>query len=420
MEETHGWQRQNGAMVRFLPFLLLLIGCSSPPLAKGDAFFRVEDYPRAIKAWTQALGDGEDVSAIQERISKARFMALVARCREEIRTWRTDNAKVLLATLENQNLGHPLVADLRIRVSRKIAAGFFKEGYDRLEAEEPESAVKAFTLALAWVGNHAGATSGLANAAAKMRHREELGEKLHFIGLEELRVGNDLRAQASFAHAAAILGEDSQAARFLAEISEDLGREKIRTGKIWIEEGLLGPAWVVLREAARLVPENEEIDGLLEDLGRELKASQEIRLADMEVRKGQTFEAESRLDLIASQVSEDHALEIATLRGRALDRRNHDRYLLGRACELDHQIARAEGLYAEILAEIGQEGYEDVVLRWKGLAARLDRAKAAFQAALEAEAGGDDDAYRRGLSETIREAGDFEDALERLAGLVEG
>jgi tetratricopeptide (TPR) repeat protein len=406
--------------VRFLPFLLLLAGCSIPPLSQGDTFFRVGDYPKAIEVWTQALGEGEDAAEVRKRISKARFMALVTRCREEVRTWRTDNAKVLLATLENQNPSHPLVADLRTRVSRKIAAGFFKEGYGLLEAEEPKSAMKAFIRALAWVGDHVGATAGLVDAAAKIRHREELGEKLHFIGLEELRVGNDLRAQASFAHAAAILGEDSRAARFLAELSEDLGREKIRTGKIWIEDGLLGPAWVVLREAARLVPENEEIDGLLESLGRELKARQEIKLADMEVRKGRTLEAESRLDLIAPQVGEDHALDIATLRGRALDRRNHDRYILGRAYELDHQIARAEGLYAEILADTGQEGYEDVVLRWKGLAARLDRARAAFQAALEAEADGDEEAYRRGLSETIQEAGDYEDALERFSTLAEG
>ncbi len=401
-------------MVRLLIILCLLAGCSSAPFAQGDEHFRLGEYPQAISAWSAARNVSDDPVQVEERIAKARFMALVVRCREEVRTWRTDNAQVLLRALSEKYSDHPLVEDLHSRTARKIAAEFFKEGTDRLEADAPQLAIEYFVKALAWVEDHPGAAAGLAKASAQVLHREALGEELHFEGLGELRLGNNVRAKAAFAHATAILGDESRSAILLAELSEDIGREKIRTGKIWMERGLFGPAWVVLREGFRMIPEDEEIQALLSWLAGELHAQREIQVADMEVRKGLTYEAEGRLDLIEGAVGEDHKFEIEALRGRALDRRNHDRYLLGRACELDYQIVRAAELYSAILLEMGPSGFEDVALRSSGLAKRLTRAEVFFKEALLAEAEGDIDAYMEKLAATIREAADYKDAVERF------
>ena len=404
-----------------LPGLCLLAACQSADLiAEGDAHYSVGRFQLALDAYEAAAGGDLEASAgsdLGARITKARYMVLAHAARTSIHEERPREALDFLTHAEVVLPGQELTEELRQRARGKLGRSYSEAGRDLFEDGRAEEARSAYRQALAWDPDSEDARAGFARASERAEVRAQIGERLYFEGLEELREGRTLRARTAFLHSATFWGEDSRAASLLEELSADLSNESKIQGLIYLESGMIGPAWMALSDANHLKPGDPEVERLLEEIDQRRTLRSLLDEADHALRGGRVAEVEAVLARAAEVPAAAEDVRVPEMHAAAAWEENRQRYVLARACELDNQIVRAAGLYGEILAAVGSDGYEDVDYRARLLEERLAKAEEFYQQALAAEAAGDQDAYRENLAQTIRLASDYADALSRFSRL---
>ncbi len=406
-----------------LPLLLLLplAACASSEAEEnfeaGDAYFRMGQFHDAHQAYQDAAKEVEQPSdELMARTEEARFRSILQSAETLIHTNQIGQALQLLDFCEAERPGHEDIPKLRHHAYRRRAAAYEDEGEKLLDDGKAEQALVAYTEALKWDPENKQALRGYEEAKKIADDRYQRGEILYFEGLEQDSDGHSKRARTSFEHASHLHGGDSKAAKQLAAISADVANRQFRAGGIYLEDDRIGAAWVALMDSVRMNPDNEEAIALLETVNMRLEQVRMMNEAEMHVRGGRTDRADILLERVLELSDGADANRLASLRQKADYKRSLDDYRLARACELDQQIVRARGLYQQILSKISY-GFEDVPLRVENLSARITAAADFYQKALAAQKNGNSAAYKDLLGKAVEQAGDYEDALQRLQQL---
>ncbi len=395
-----------------------LAACQSTAMERGDSAFRSGNY---VGAWAiyQEAGDPAENPALATRLARTRWFMIED---ELLRLLALDEPLRALNLLPNLATGAPAdrapaLAEIQARAQNQLGAQYARAGLAAIEADLPLEAMHYLTLAVAWNPGDELAATALARTVARLEREGELGTSFYFEGMEHMRQSYDLRARTSFHHAAVLLGEDSRAQERFEALTEDLAEQSRSEARLYLDAGLLGPAFLSIRTAERMVPEHPETLGLMQRLDAEVRSAQALVGADLAIRGGYAKRADQILEEIAVFGVAEHATEAHSLTLRNDELKLDQAYKLGRAFELDEQVLHAAEQYREIQRRAEGFGWQDTELRLSNLQQRIAAATRAFDAALAAEAAADSGAYRSHLEDTVRFASDYEDALTRLAVL---
>lgn len=403
-----------------LPFLLLLplAACASSETEEnfeaGDRFFRMGQFHNAHRAYQEMAKEGGSASdELLARTDEARFRSILQSAETRIHLNEITEALQLLDFAEAERPGHAEIPDLREHAYRRRAAKYVDEGEKLLDDGKAEQALEAYTEALKWDPENEQALRGHEQSKAIADDRFARGEIIYFEGLEQEGAGHRSRARTSFAHASHLHGEDSKAAKQLAAISGEVAGRQYKIGKIYLEEGRIGAAWISLMDSVRMDPSNADAVTLLDDINARLEQIRLMNEAEMHVRGGRPERADTLLDRVLELSADTNQNRITTLRQKAEFQRSLGDYRVARACELDQQIVRARDLYQQVMSKVSY-GFEDVPLRVENLNQRVQAAADFYAKALAAQKNGDSAGYKDFLSKTVQQAGDYEDALQRL------
>jgi tetratricopeptide (TPR) repeat protein len=385
-------------------------------LEKGDVAFRRGNYAMAWEAYHEA-GDPAEDDELAARIARTRWFLIEDRIRELLATWQVQAALDLIPQVIEQAPPDrlPELTEFQRRASKQLGMLHAQLGYELLEAGEVDAALRELTIAVAWNPLDETSSTLLQRTADRLEREGRLGESFYFEGMENVRNGFDLRARASFHHAAGLLGEDSRAQERYEGMTQDMAATSRAEAGAYLEAGLLGPAYLSLRTAERLDPESAETAALAELLDTKVRSAQALIGADISIRGGRPDNAAEYLEEIKAGGVEAYAQQARTLEERNVELVLDQDYKRARAYELDEQVQRAAVLYQEIVERTQGFSWADTALRLSNLEGRLKNAAKSYAAALEAQAAGNQNLYRERLEETVRFASDYEDALLRLA-----
>ena len=392
--------------------------CSGATVSEGDALFRRGEYQQALAVYEQA-GDAEDDSTVGQRIRRTRYFVLEDTVRSLLHENRAEDALQVIAAIPEVPPDREAELDsLRLRSRQRLARKAVAEARAALEDERPEDALTAATRALTLDPQVADGTALRERAMHEIDADARAAEAAYLDGMEELRQGYELRARSAFQAALARDPEDPRAASRLEAVTRDLADDLRRMGRLHLQAGKLGQAWVTLNDALRLDPADQEGAALLEKLEIRIQAEELLASADLAVRAGHIDAADELLVALSAldvELGVGRADEVAT---RSRDARNHDDYVRARAYELDNQAIHALGRYAAILKREKEYGWEDVELRTGALERRIAEAATVYERALAAERAGDAAGYRAGLEQVLQLASDYGDALRRYRELT--
>lgn len=422
-EEAGRGPRQNGRMVILRPVLLPALaaalcgfGCQNNGLQRGDDYFLRGEYLAAYEAYA-AAGDPSDDEELAARLERTRWFLLEDAVRQLLDRWEVQAALDLMprviqyAPADRQHV----LADFQRRASHQLGIIHAQLGYELLEAGDVDAALRELTIAVAWNPLDQTSSALLQRTAARLEREGRLGEAFYFEGMENVRNGYDLRARASFHHAAGLLGETSRAQERYEAMTEDMADSNREQATVYLEAGLLGPAYLSLRTAERLEPESPETAALSEQLDRKVRSAQALVGADVAIRGGRPSDADEYLAELEANAVAAYEQDVRLLTDRNFELQLDQDYKRARAYELDEQTLRAAELYQEIAGRTEGFSYADTALRLSNLETRIANAAKSYAAALAAQAAGNDAEYRARLEETVRFASDYEDALLRLA-----
>jgi hypothetical protein len=401
-------------------FAALLLGtaCQSHAIARGDAAFRRGDYLGAWHAY-MAAGDPAADERLAARLARTRWFLIEDGLRTLLSSGHEKEALALIPQLAAAAPPDraPELDRLAQRGRDLVGMHHTRRAEGLIEAGESEEALRELALALSWNPEDELAANLFEMTDARLRRDRQLGDEFYFEGMDHLRHGSDLRARTSFHHAATLLGPDSRAdARFVG-LTADLAAASRAEARTFLDADMLGPAFFSIRSAERLEPEHPETLALVERLQAKVSSENALLAGDLAIRGG-------RQALVEELLAELRGWDVAAHRDERLEleRRGEELaldldYRRARALELDEQVVRAAATYRGILERGRGFGWADSELRLAQLEERIALAAASYAAALRAEADGDLDAYAAALAETVRAAGDYEDALARFAAL---
>ncbi len=409
-------RRVTMGTMRWSPLLLTLLcaACATAtPLETGDRLFRTGRYVEAYQHYAAMAAEGGATAQLEARIESARFEMVLEHARELLHRQQPHQVLEVLGIAEQLRPGHPDIAALRLRAHRKVGVEFAEEGRQRFDEENPHRALAAYEQALVWDPENALAQEGLGLARARLEAMERLGEEFFFLGLDELDRGSADRARTAFQHATTHWGEESRAAELLEELSQQLAERSLIQARQYLAMGLIGQAWMALRDADHLRPGVPEVEQRLVELEAALLADLDLDAAELALRGGYPDRA---LEAVSAALARE-ALGVedrtARLSREAEQLRVHQDYVRARACEIDGLMVRAVDLLRAI-ASSGEAGYEDVPLRLEQAEQRLASAADSYRQALAAESAGDRELYLEQLRATVRAARDYQDASWRL------
>jgi len=408
--------RQN-ALMRCLPVLFLAsaLSCQAVTLEDGDAEFRKANFYKALEIYTSLPAEAQDPA----RIERTRYFLVEQNTRELLHLNRPEDAGRMLDYLAQ--VAPPDRAEeilrLRARTNLQIAERYYNLGYEYSEANNPEVAAEMLRVALSWNPEHEDAQELLVKSDQWVLAQEQIGEDFYFQGMEHLRSHQDLRARTSFMHAASMLGEDSLAESRLENITLQLADESRAVGRMYLEAGLTGPAWVAILDSMHLDPTHPETMSLVQAIEDQVHSTSVLDSAEMATRGGATAAADALLAEARILGVTQHLNRLMILSEANQDEENHLRYRRARAYELDNQMVHANQLYHAIQEDEGGFGWEDVLLRMQSLEARLGQAAQAYDRALSAESAGNQAAYAEALQETLHLAIDYKDVRARFLAL---
>jgi tetratricopeptide (TPR) repeat protein len=405
-----------------LPLLLLLplVACASSEVEEnfeaGDRHFRMGQFHDAHRSYLNAAEEVDRPSdELLARTEEARFRSILQSAETRIHLNEINEALQLLDFAEAERPGYAEIPELRQHAYRRRAAKFVDEGEKLLDDAKAEEALVAYSEALRWDAENEQAIRGYEESKKIADDHFARGEEIYFEGLEQEGEGYPNRARTSFEHASHLHGDGSKAAKHLAALSIEVARVQHKVGGIHMEEGRIGAAWVALMDAVRLDPANESARTMLAEVNSRLEQIRLMNEAEMHVRGGRVDRADSLLERVLELTSGGNIERIQTLRNKAEYQRAMNNYRTARACELDQQIVRARDLYQEIMVQSGY-GFEDVPLRIENLGARITIAADLYQKGLSAMKNGNSEAYLDLMGQVVEQAGDYEDALQRLEG----
>lgn len=428
MEEDGRRARQNGAMghptrlPRGAVLLLALVpcaACQSGAIRKGDSAFRSGDYLGAWHAYAEA-GDPAEHPELAARMARTRWFLIEDGIRHMLASGGSREAVSLLPELAPMAPAdrRQALAELEARGRDHLGSRHIQLAEELLEDSEFQAALQELALALTWNPQDELAANLFQRTRDRLEREAHLGDTLYFEGMEHLRHGYDLRARASFHHAALQLGPESRAQSRYDALSDDLAAASRAEARALLAADQLGKAFLAIRTADRLVPEHPETLVLVERLQNELSSARNLSAGDLAIRGGRVEQARELLAELEAWDVPIHRAQRAALAQRTNELALDQSYRFARALELDEQIVRAAAEYRAILQQDQGFGWADTELRLSRMEERVRRAEASYRAALQAEAAGDQEAYRERLTEAVRAASDYADALERLSALL--
>lgn len=353
------------------------------------------------------------------RIPRTQYFLLEQGARELLHLDRPEDARTVLSYLQEMapvdRRGE--IAHLMLRSDRQTAQRHYELGYDFNEGNEPMLAAMELRKALSWDPEHVEAQELLVKMENWIQTQQEIGEDFYFRGMDHLRAHQDLRARTSFMHAANLLGEDSFAESRLVDLTMSLAEESRAMGRMYLEAGLNGPAWVAILDSLHMDPDHPESMELVDIIEKKIDSDSKLMSIDVAVRGGATEAADALLQEARALGVKQHAQRLAQLSEDNQDLKNNMRYRRARAFELDNQMVHALALYQAIQADEAGFGWEDIGVRIQALQGRLAQAEQAYQRALAAERAGDSSGYEQALREAVRLAVDFEDVHARYLAL---
>lgn len=403
--------------MRRLPVLLLALtfSCQNATLEDGDVEFRRANFHKALDIYTNLPAQAQDAA----RIERTRYFLMEQNTRQLLHLNRPEDAGHMLDYLAQvapaDRAGELL--RLRARTNLQIAERYYNLGYEYSEANNPEVASEMLRISLSWNPEHEDAKKLLVKTDQWILAQEQIGEDFYFQGMEHLRSHQDLRARTSFMHAASMLGDDSLAQSRLENITLQLADESRALGRMYVEAGLTGPAWVAILDSMHLDPTNPETMALVQVIENQVHSAAVLTSAEMATRSGATEAADALLAEARTLGITQHLNRLAKLSESNQDEENRLRYRRARAYELDNQMVHANELYHAIQEDEGGFGWEDVVLRMQSLETRLGQAAQAYDRALRAESAGNQAAYVEALQETLHLAIDYKDVRARFLAL---
>lgn len=405
-----------------LPLLALpLLGAcqNATPMERGDHQFRLGNFAASLEAYEEALDSPSEADEAEARITRTKHFLMESYAVDLLHYGRPLEA---LAVLQQIAPNAPSdrdgeLARLQERAGRLHADQLNEGGYQALEDSEPEIAAQLFLESLAWNPGLVSAQERLAKTEDQLATKARLGEEFYFEGMDHLRQDHSIRARTSFMHASTLLGEDGLAQSRFEGLTEDLAEESYAAAILYLEAELLGQAWVAIQDSAHLRPDDPETMALLDNIVARVKREALMTAAEVSVRGGNTETTDEVLKDILALGLEAQDPRVTDLSERNQDSKNRTRYNRARAYELDRQLVSAAALYRSILDDEAGFGWEDVEIRLNAIQSRIQMAAAAYEQAIAAQEAGDQETYRRALSETVQASVDYADALQRLREL---
>jgi hypothetical protein len=403
--------------MRRLTVLLLasVWSCQAATLEDGDTAFRRANFYKALDIYTHLPADEQDAA----RIERARYFLMEHNTRELLHLNRPEDAATMLDYLTQvapADRAEELLG-LRARTNLQIAERYYNIGYEYSEANNPEAAAEALRISLSWNPDLESSQKLLVKAEDWVAAQDQIGEDFYFQGMEHLRTHQDLRARTSFMHAASMLGEESLAQSRLEGVTLQLAEESRALGRMYLEAGLTGPAWVAILDSMHLDPTNSEAMELVQAIENQVHSEGLLASADLATRGGAVEAADALLAEARVLGVTQHLQHLVELSEANQDVENHKRYRRARAYELDNQMVHAYSQYQAIREDEGGFGWEDVLLRMQALESRLGQAGEAYDRALSAEVAGNQVAYAEALAEDLHLSVDFKDVRVRFLAL---
>jgi len=251
-------------------------------------------------------------------------------------------------------------ADWLRKTERKVALRELDLALELHANDQIAEAVEHYEKALAADPEVPGAKAGRELAILLLRYRAGLGLRYFKDGLHAYSDYWLEYARSRFSYAAKYQTTDERARDRQDQVQELLAAQRLATGRMHEEEGRFGAARGEYRTATLLDPENLDAQAALERARTELKVTEKLKLARIEIVRGRPEKAQKLAeDAIAMTTAQKDLADgvLAELR----ESRFETIYRDALALERDWRFEEAAARYDDLLVEA--QFYKDSIAR---------------------------------------------------------
>lgn len=251
-------------------------------------------------------------------------------------------------------------ADWLRKTERKVALRELGVALELHANDEIPAAVEHYEKALAVDPDVEGAKAGRELAILLLRYRAGLGTRYFKDGLHAYSDYWLEYARSRFAYAEKYQRHDERAKDRKDEVQELLAIQRLATGRVHEEQGRFGAARGEYRMATLLDPENLDAQAALERARTELKVTEKLKLARIEIVRGRPEKAQKLAEEAIAMTRAQRELADGVL-AELRESRFETIYRDALALERDWRFEEAAGRYDDLLTEA--QFYKDAIAR---------------------------------------------------------
>jgi len=251
-------------------------------------------------------------------------------------------------------------ADWLEKTQRKVALREVDLALELHANDQIGEAVEHYEKALAADADVPGAKEGRELAILLLRYRAGLGTRYFKDGLHAYSDYWLEYARSRFSYAQKYQREDDRARDRKDEVQELLAIQRLAAGRTHEEEGRFGAARGEYRMATLLDPENEDAKAALERARTELKVTEKLKLARIEIVRGRPEKAQKLAEEAIAMTTSQRELADGVL-AELRESRFETIYRDALALERDWRFEDAAARYDDLLLEA--QFYKDSIAR---------------------------------------------------------
>lgn len=350
-----------------LPALILtaalLGGCASTSgPAQGDVRWLVYHglFDEAVRVAAEAAEKSPDDPAAQALYREASLAWCLERGR---RATFDDQDELAIQSFHEALAIDPQsveAADWLRKTQRKVALRELDAALEFHANDQIAEAVEHYEKALASDPDVPGAKEGRELAILLLRYRAGLGSRYFKDGLHAYSDYWLEYARSRFSYAEKYQQDDERARDRKDQVQRLLAIQRLAAGRTHEEEGRFGAARGEYRMATLLDPENQDAIAALEHARNELKVTEKLKLARIEIVRGRPEKAQKLAEeAIAMTTAQKELAEgvLAELRESRFETMYRDALALERDWRFEDAVAR----YGDLLSEA--QFYKDAIAR---------------------------------------------------------
>jgi hypothetical protein len=328
------------------------------------------DYEAALDRAQQLVRARPDDMEVRNLYRDTRIHEMLSRCRQLVFAGHSEEGLAILHEAFDLDAQNPVVVSWYQKIRIQLAEDWLNRANELRNSDELDEARRAYEVSLAYVPSRGGrgpllkdeARLGLAKVLLLQNYRFGLSKSKFDAGLRGFREYLLHQAQHDFAASENYDPTNERAVVRGDQVDVLLAEERLALAQIFEADGLFFAARNEYRLVLLVDPDSSEAKKGLDRMDREVRVTESLGAADMEIRRG-------NLDVASEILAESQAFtnlqgdRVQRLEGHIEDKNLELIYLVARNFERDYLYHEAVESYASLL-EL-RPYYEDATARKK-------------------------------------------------------